>query len=120
MSEEEWNLRRICIEGLNHRYDFGLDEATIQEFIHKKDIPGSEKELTDMSAHELQELSQTYYTDRKRAIIAEWSEEKKTIINRLEYELVVVDLMGFNGYFNIVSDFIIWAKKNGVPVGPGR
>ena len=37
-SEEEWNLRRICIEGLNYRYNFSLDESTILEFIHKRDI----------------------------------------------------------------------------------
>ncbi|MDD2892028.1 MAG: DNA polymerase III subunit alpha, partial [Candidatus Gracilibacteria bacterium] len=120
LEEEEWNLRRICIEGLNYRYGFGLDVETVIEFIHKKDIAGSDKKLSDMSAVELQALAKTYYTDKKRAIIEGWGEEKKTIIDRLEYELVVVDLMGFNGYFNIVSDFIIWAKKNGVPVGPGR
>ena len=28
--------------------------------------------------------------------------------------------MGFAGYFLIVADFINWAKRNGVPVGPGR
>lgn len=120
LEEEEWNLRRICIEGLNYRYGFDLDTETVTEFIHKKDIPGSDKKLSDMSAVELQALAKTYYSDRKREIIHAWSEEKQTVIDRLEYELVVVELMGFNGYFNIVSDFIIWAKKNGVPVGPGR
>lgn len=120
LEEEEWNLRRICIEGLNYRYGFALDPETVTEFIHKKNIPGSDKKLSDMSALELQALAKTYYTDRKREIINDWSEEKKIVIDRLEYELVVVELMGFNGYFNIVSDFIIWAKKNGVPVGPGR
>jgi DNA polymerase-3 subunit alpha len=73
-----------------------------------------------MSAFELQELAKTYYTDRKNEIVTTGSEQNKIIVDRLEYELIVVDLMGFNGYFNIVSDFIIWAKKNGVPVGPGR
>ena len=28
--------------------------------------------------------------------------------------------MGYSGYFLIVSDFINWAKKNSIPVGPGR
>jgi DNA polymerase-3 subunit alpha len=31
-----------------------------------------------------------------------------------------IQQMGFPGYFLIVADFINWAKKNGVPVGPGR
>ncbi len=39
---------------------------------------------------------------------------------RLGYELDVVVQMGFPGYFLIVADFINWAKRNGVPVGPGR
>lgn len=39
---------------------------------------------------------------------------------RLEFELGVIDKMGFNGYFLIVQDFINWAKRNGIPVGPGR
>jgi DNA polymerase III subunit alpha len=39
---------------------------------------------------------------------------------RLLIELNVINSMGFAGYFLIVADFIQWAKKNGVPVGPGR
>ena len=39
---------------------------------------------------------------------------------RLEYEIGVIDDMGFIGYFLIVQDFINWAKENNVPVGPGR
>ena len=39
---------------------------------------------------------------------------------RLELELDVIIKMGFAGYFLIVADFINWAKRHGVPVGPGR
>lgn len=39
---------------------------------------------------------------------------------RLEWELGIIQKMGFSGYFLIVADFIQWAKDNGVPVGPGR
>ncbi len=39
---------------------------------------------------------------------------------RLAAELKVIAPMGFASYFLIVSDFIAWAKANGVPVGPGR
>jgi DNA polymerase-3 subunit alpha len=39
---------------------------------------------------------------------------------RLDFELGVIAQMGFAGYFLIVADFINWARKNGVPVGPGR
>ena len=39
---------------------------------------------------------------------------------RLEFELGIIEQMGFPGYFLIVADFIQWAKKQGIPVGPGR
>ncbi len=39
---------------------------------------------------------------------------------RLESELAIIEKMGFAGYFLIVSDFINWAKGQGIPVGPGR
>ncbi len=39
---------------------------------------------------------------------------------RLEYEMGVIRQMGFVDYFLIVSDFIGYAKSNGIPVGPGR
>lgn len=39
---------------------------------------------------------------------------------RLNFELGVINAMGFAGYFLVVADFIQWAKENGVPVGPGR
>ncbi|MCX7857205.1 MAG: DNA polymerase III subunit alpha [Deltaproteobacteria bacterium] len=40
--------------------------------------------------------------------------------DRLNYEIDVIKRTGFVGYFLIVSDFIDFAKKNGIPVGPGR
>ena len=39
---------------------------------------------------------------------------------RLEWEVSIIQQMGFPGYFLIVSDFIKWAKGHGIPVGPGR
>jgi DNA polymerase-3 subunit alpha len=39
---------------------------------------------------------------------------------RLEWEVGIIQQMGFPGYFLIVSDFIKWAKNHGIPVGPGR
>lgn len=118
LDPEEWNLRDLCYSGLNYRFDFGLDRTTIDEFIHKKDLPPPEKKLSAMSLQELEERARSYQTDRKKEILTSLSEERQKIVDRLEYELTVVDLMGFNGYFNIVSDFINWAKDHDVPVGP--
>jgi len=39
---------------------------------------------------------------------------------RLEFELGIIERMGFCGYFLIVADFIKWAKEQGILVGPGR
>lgn len=41
-------------------------------------------------------------------------------IDRLNHELSVIKSMQFEGYFLIVSDFVTYAKKNKIPVGPGR
>ena len=40
--------------------------------------------------------------------------------DRLRIEMDVINSKGFAGYFLIVADFVNWAKRNGVPVGPGR
>ena len=48
------------------------------------------------------------------------AEQEKIYYERLDYELNIISQMGFPGYFLIVSDFIVWSKKNGIPVGPGR
>jgi len=44
----------------------------------------------------------------------------KEIKERLEYELGIIDQMGFSGYFLVVSDFVRYAKSQGITVGPGR
>ena len=45
---------------------------------------------------------------------------KKKYEERLNYEINIIKKTGYSGYFLIVADFISWAKKNGIPVGPGR
>ena len=47
-------------------------------------------------------------------------DEEDKILPRIDYELSVVDKMGYNGYFLIVQDFIMWGKKKGIVYGPGR
>ena len=46
--------------------------------------------------------------------------DKEAYTARLNLELGVIAGMGFSGYFLIVQDFINWAKRQGIPVGPGR
>ncbi|WP_421838412.1 DNA polymerase III subunit alpha [Novosphingobium sp.] len=47
-------------------------------------------------------------------------DEVKQYRDRLEFEIGIINRMGFGGYFLIVADFIKWAKEQGIPVGPGR
>lgn len=61
----------------------------------------------------LEELSLT----RIKELYPEKSEEA---LKQARYELDVIEKMGFIDYFLIVYDFISWAKKNNIPVGPGR
>ena len=44
----------------------------------------------------------------------------KEVLARIDYELSIVDKMGYNGYFLIVQDFINWGKGQGIVYGPGR
>lgn len=44
----------------------------------------------------------------------------KEVLERVEYELNVINRMGYAGYFVVVWDFIYYAKNNRIPVGPGR
>ena len=57
----------------------------------------------------------TLYADPARR-----AAERPRYLERLEFEIQVILKMGFPGYFLIVSDFIVWARQNGCPVGPGR
>ena len=50
----------------------------------------------------------------------DYEAKRQVYIDRLNFELDIINQMGFPGYFLIVMDFIKWAKGNGVPVGPGR
>ncbi|HQV40573.1 MAG: DNA polymerase III subunit alpha [Moraxellaceae bacterium] len=68
-------------------------------------------------SHECLELR---FQDILDSSAPDYAERRKTYTDRLDFELGVINQMGFAGYFLIVMDFIRWAKENGVPVGPGR
>jgi len=78
-----------------------------------------EEIMRDMSRDGLEErLAAHVYTP-------EMSDDDRTAAaklyhDRLDFEMNVIVTMGFAGYFLIVADFIQWAKKQDIPVGPGR
>lgn len=61
------------------------------------------------------------FVEKKNSLDAQqWEDFQKKYEARLEGELEMIAKTGFSGYFLIVADFINWAKRNGIPVGPGR
>lgn len=121
LDEEEWFLRYMCFSWLKRRYNsFNLSEEEIFELVKKTWIKWTDKELPELSPEELREICLRFYTSKKLEILKEMTEEQNNIIDRLEYELLVVDMMGYNAYFLICADFINWAKDNWIPVWPWR
>ncbi|GHT94483.1 DNA-directed DNA polymerase [Alphaproteobacteria bacterium] len=73
-----------------------------------------DEELRDMSTAGLEEKLKSF-KDKE-----DYNEIREKYFERLEYELNMIQKMGFSGYFLIVSDYVSWAKSQDIPVGPGR
>jgi len=89
------------------------------------ETPGDHNEKTYLDLLVYQGLANRYGGIELEATESMTIEEaKKTVsedvLTRAEYELGVIDRMGFNGYFLIVQDFINWGKSRGIIFGPGR
>lgn len=84
------------------RFDLGTGE-TLRERFDKEARAGFETRLATLK--------------EKRDLPPETESRYR---EQLEYEIRMIQEMGFSGYFLIVADFIGFAKKNGIPVGPGR
>jgi DNA polymerase-3 subunit alpha len=76
---------------------------------------GLESYLTQRAAEGLEARLKQLFADE-----AERASNRARYEERLKFEIATIVQMGFAGYFLIVADFINWAKRNGVPVGPGR
>ena len=77
----------------------------------------------DCTVDEAEELRVRAEAGLERRIAAHGMAPNRTIEEyreRLAFELKVIAGMKYPGYFLIVSDFIQWAKEQGIPVGPGR
>jgi len=116
----QWYLRYISFYWLNFRFWTNFSDKDIFLLISKLNKVWLEKELTKSSIQELKDLSKSYYSDEKIKFLANLSDEKKNQIDRLEYELLVINKMWFEWYFLIVLDYIRWAKNNNIPVWPWR
>ncbi len=96
------NTLRVA-ENVNLTFDLG------KNILPKFPLP---KEATDPQAY-FEELAWKGHRER-------YSEDNAEAKERLEFELGVIKNMGFADYFLIVSDFVAWAKSQGIVVGPGR
>jgi DNA polymerase-3 subunit alpha len=65
-------------------------------------------------------LAQRLIEIRKRRAQGLVKTPDERYVERLEFELRVIERMGFAGYFLVVWDFIRYAREEGIPVGPGR
>ena len=83
-------LEEVCFEGLVERYD--VFEEFRNKLINVQDIKS----------------------------FAEDNEEAREYVDRLSYELDVINQMGYVDYFLITWDFIKYSNDNGIPTGPGR
>lgn len=82
---------------------FSIKNIKTKDYLIKKAKKGLEKRLKII-----------YENDKKR------HKKRKKYDERLKHELKIINQMGFSGYFLIVMEFIQWAKKNKIFVGPGR
>ena len=91
-----------------------LGKPQLPQFPTPGDMP-LEAYLSQQSAAGLEERLSQLYPDaaEREAALPRYQE-------RLAFEIETIVQMGFPGYFLIVADFINWAKKNGLLVGPGR
>jgi len=91
-------------------FDFETDKLFFPAFA----IPDGKTDVQYFQELCLQGLN-TLITNKRIKI-----EKKDLYLDRLNLEMDLIIKMGFVGYFLIVSDFIMWAKREKIPVGPGR
>ncbi|WP_276954355.1 DNA polymerase III subunit alpha [Allomeiothermus silvanus] len=127
-------FRELTFSGLLKRYPDKVTDDLYREFLRRLGRPvphegvaagdsGGAANLGDgeVLAKALAELEDL---EAARAYLPELKEGTPwgpwEILSRAVYELAVVERMGFPGYLLIVQDFINWAKRQGISVGPGR
>lgn len=99
-SNEELEATNLIAEKCN--FTFGNKNGKLLKFDHNID---SKSKLKEDALKGLKELGLS---------------EKKEYIERLNYELEVIDEMGYNDYFLIVAEYVNYAKNNNILVGPAR
>lgn len=68
----------------------------------------------------LKELTYNFFKNKIESKLLIFSDNEEKYRERIEYELSVIDSMGYSDYFLIVWDYVNFAHNNDIPVGPGR
>ncbi len=97
-------------------FDFTFDDYHFPVYPHLEGRT-PEEVLPELAA---QGLDERLVVCRERYAGDDWAAREQVYRDRLTEELGIIEQMGFAAYFLIVYDFISWAKKHGVAVGPGR
>ncbi len=120
--DEATYLRELTYKGLSQRYSDRVDVGLLAGLLKELDKPATQADLVAL----ITALASLDSVRRERLRLLLPSPEMvevwdgRTILARAEYELSVIEKMGFSGYFLIVQDYITWAKDKGIAVGPGR
>ena len=102
-----------------YRFNFKPKKSSpILPSIETKKGTTVEDELLNQAKHGLKNRLENFVFKKK----IDQDIKKLTIIyeDRLLHEIEIINSMDYPSYFLIVSDYIRWAKKNNIPVGPGR
>ncbi|MFN3787019.1 MAG: DNA polymerase III subunit alpha, partial [Sulfurihydrogenibium azorense] len=98
-----------------------IDTAETRGYLFPKyQIPGIENPTQEDIKAYFEKLSKEGLEKRLEKEKNLSKEKLQEYRERLQYEIDVINKMGFAEYFLIVQDFINYAKNNGIPVGPGR
>jgi len=129
MDLHEFELRYLAYRWLSTRLNLGWDEDMIINLTRITNKWVLEKSVPETSPADLRRFTHETYTPFKNKFIEDNKEffpvktsqySLSDYIERLEYELKVVKSMWFNTYFLIVSDYVRWAKRQMIVVGPWR
>ncbi len=89
------------------------EASETEKSLKKSASVAADRELRELAEHGLSALTE-------RGDLPSPGHETREYRERLEYELSVISDMGYSDYFLIVSDYVGYAKKSSIPVGPGR
>ena len=123
--EELETLYSDIPEALENNYNFHLrfsfkpkKSKPILPSISSKDSSSPEEELSKLANNGLENRLENFIL--KKDNIKSKNDIKRVYKDRLIHEINIINSMDYSSYFLIVSDYIKWAKKNSIPVGPGR